>query len=383
MRELHADAGSIQARGRRAGKVQASPAGRTARGFHTNVGCPREEHRGSGKVSETRESGRSLFACVHCGSEGRHPAWAGSMPKPTCELIRGRRRGPAAALARLGLGATARGLYGLGVGRAEHRLRPAAGSGRTGPGSRWSRSATSRWGERARRRWSSGSPGGTAAGMSASPCSAGATAHAGGINDEGLVLEENLPDVPHLQDPDRVKLAEVAVAELESELIVLDDGFQHRRLARDLDLVMIDALDPFGLGRLFPRGLLREPVGSLRRASAVDPLAGRPARAGRTRGDPRRRSTAGAGCRFVESRHAPLDLIDGDGPGRARSSGLAGQESPPSAGSATPRDSGGPSQPLCRRVPRLAGLPRPSSLHGRRRRVAGRLGRDRWGRISP
>ena len=56
--------------------------------------------------------------------------------------------------------------------------------------------------------------------------------HAGGINDEGLVLEENLPDVPHLQDPDRVKLASIATSELESELIILDDGFQHRRLAR-------------------------------------------------------------------------------------------------------------------------------------------------------
>ena len=93
--------------------------------------------------------------------------------------------------------------------------------------------------------------------------------HSGGINDEGLVLEENLPDVPHLQDPDRVKLASIATDELEAELIILDDGFQHRRLARDLDLVMLDALDPFGLGKLFPRGLLREPVRSLCRASAV------------------------------------------------------------------------------------------------------------------
>ena len=93
--------------------------------------------------------------------------------------------------------------------------------------------------------------------------------HAGGINDEGLVLEENLPDVPHLQDPDRVKLATIATTELDAELIILDDGFQHRRLARDLDLVMLDALDPFGLGKLFPRGLLREPIHSLRRASAV------------------------------------------------------------------------------------------------------------------
>ena len=89
------------------------------------------------------------------------------------------------------------------------------------------------------------------------------------MNDEGRVLEENLPDVPHLQAPDRVDLARSAVEELESEFLVLDDGFQHRRLARDLDLVLLDALDPFGLGRIFPRGLLREPVGSLRRAGVV------------------------------------------------------------------------------------------------------------------
>ena len=79
--------------------------------------------------------------------------------------------------------------------------------------------------------------------------------HTGGINDEGRVLEENLPDVPHLQNPDRVALAQVAVLELETELIVLDDGFQHRRLARDLDVVLLDALEPFGLSQLFPRGL--------------------------------------------------------------------------------------------------------------------------------
>ncbi|HEY1380864.1 MAG TPA: tetraacyldisaccharide 4'-kinase [Gemmataceae bacterium] len=91
----------------------------------------------------------------------------------------------------------------------------------------------------------------------------------GGRNDEALVLEENLPDVPHLQGTDRVALAAVAVGELEAELVILDDGFQHRRLARDLDVVLLDATDPFGHGRLFPRGLLREPPSSLRRADAV------------------------------------------------------------------------------------------------------------------
>ena len=83
------------------------------------------------------------------------------------------------------------------------------------------------------------------------------------------MLEENLPDVPHLQSPDRVAVEGVAVVRLETEVILLDDGFQHRRLRRELDVVLIDALEPFGLGRLFPRGLLRQPVRSLGRAGVV------------------------------------------------------------------------------------------------------------------
>ena len=90
-----------------------------------------------------------------------------------------------------------------------------------------------------------------------------------GPNDEALVLEENLPDVPHLQGADRVALATVAVEELESEVLVLDDGFQHRRLARDLDLVLLDATEPWGFGYVLPRGLLRESPRGLRRAGAV------------------------------------------------------------------------------------------------------------------
>jgi tetraacyldisaccharide 4'-kinase len=91
----------------------------------------------------------------------------------------------------------------------------------------------------------------------------------GGLNDEALVLEENLPDVPHLQGADRAALAAAAVDELESEVLVLDDGFQHRRLTRDLDLVLLDATNPWGHGYLLPRGLLREPPSSLRRAGVV------------------------------------------------------------------------------------------------------------------
>jgi tetraacyldisaccharide 4'-kinase len=90
-----------------------------------------------------------------------------------------------------------------------------------------------------------------------------------GQNDEALVLAANLPDVPHLQGPDRVALARAAVEECESEVLVLDDGFQHRRLARNLDVVLIDATRPWGFGYLLPRGLLRESPRGLARAGAV------------------------------------------------------------------------------------------------------------------
>lgn len=90
-----------------------------------------------------------------------------------------------------------------------------------------------------------------------------------GRNDEAMVLEDNLPDVPHLQGADRVALATTAVEELETELLVLDDGFQHRRLHRDLDIVLIDATWPPHRDHLFPRGTLREPVTGLKRAGLI------------------------------------------------------------------------------------------------------------------
>ncbi len=99
--------------------------------------------------------------------------------------------------------------------------------------------------------------------------SRGYGAQHGHLNDEGIELEQTLPDVPHVQQPDRVAGALMAIEEFTSQLILLDDGFQHRRLARDLDLVLIDALEPFGYGHVLPRGLLREPMAGLQRAHAV------------------------------------------------------------------------------------------------------------------
>lgn len=90
-----------------------------------------------------------------------------------------------------------------------------------------------------------------------------------GGNDEKLVLDRLCPDVPHLQNPDRVASAIAAVSEHNASVIVLDDGFQHRRLGRDLDIVLIDATNPFGHEFVLPRGLLREPLSGLRRAGIV------------------------------------------------------------------------------------------------------------------
>ncbi len=133
-----------------------------------------------------------------------------------------------------------------------------------------------------------------------------------GRNDEAMLLEENLPDVPHLQDGDRVAIAATAVEELESEVLVLDDGFQHRRLARDLDIVLIDATNPWGYGYLFPRGALREPLAGLRRAGLV--MISRGDRANLAEIDAiRQRIRRFTTAPIVVTRHEPIELMGVDG----------------------------------------------------------------------
>jgi len=88
-------------------------------------------------------------------------------------------------------------------------------------------------------------------------------------NDEKRVLDRLCPGVPHLQQRDRVSSARRAVSEFGCNVLLLDDGFQHRRLHRDLDLVLVDALRPWGYEHLLPRGLLRESLSGLKRADVV------------------------------------------------------------------------------------------------------------------
>ena len=86
---------------------------------------------------------------------------------------------------------------------------------------------------------------------------------------EPAVLAESCPGIQVVVNPDRVAGAEEAVSKFGAKVLIMDDGFQHRRLARDLDIVTIDGTLPFGYGKLLPAGLLREPVSALKRADAA------------------------------------------------------------------------------------------------------------------
>lgn len=96
-----------------------------------------------------------------------------------------------------------------------------------------------------------------------------------GLGDEEVELRRLLQ--PVLGDralvragPDRLASARTVLTESpQIDLFLLDDAFQHRRARRDLDLVLINAAEPFGFNHVLPRGLLREPLGGLKRADAV------------------------------------------------------------------------------------------------------------------
>lgn len=87
--------------------------------------------------------------------------------------------------------------------------------------------------------------------------------------DEPLLLARQLPQATILVGKNRVESGTEAVWDHGADLILLDDGYQYLKLHRDINLVVVDGSAGFGNGRLFPRGMLREPVDQLRRASAV------------------------------------------------------------------------------------------------------------------
>ncbi|MEW6743297.1 MAG: tetraacyldisaccharide 4'-kinase [Planctomycetota bacterium] len=145
-------------------------------------------------------------------------------------------------------------------------------------------------------------------------------------NEEGALLAQRVPDAVVLQGGDRVALARTAIRQHGCDLILLDDGFQHRRLARDFDLVVVDATCPLGYGHFLPRGLLREGPAALRRATGivisradqVEPDALAALRTTLERCAP--------GCAIVASRHRPVGLRGLDGRHGPPLSDLKGHE---------------------------------------------------------
>jgi tetraacyldisaccharide 4'-kinase len=134
--------------------------------------------------------------------------------------------------------------------------------------------------------------------------------------DEPVLMARTLPSVPVLTGPDRVRTGKAALDRFGAKLLILDDAFQHRRLARDLDIVLTDLTLPFGNGCLLPAGPLREPVQALKRARIVI----RTGSEAEVRTSPA--STDAGGLRGF---HRPCELVRGDGAERHPPAMLAGK----------------------------------------------------------
>jgi tetraacyldisaccharide 4'-kinase len=125
--------------------------------------------------------------------------------------------------------------------------------------------------------------------------------------DEPVLIGSAVPGLPVVVGRDRFKAACLAHERFGNDVVILDDGFQHVRLQRDLDIVLIDAGDPFGKGALFPAGILREPVSALNRAGAVLITgADRAANLESLRKTVRQRT----GAPIFSSRLVPKDLVE-------------------------------------------------------------------------
>ena len=84
--------------------------------------------------------------------------------------------------------------------------------------------------------------------------------------DEAYMLAKHLPEVPVLIGAERAKTGRYAMEHFGAEVAILDDGYQHWQLERDLDILLVDAVNVFGNGYILPRGTLREPISHISRA---------------------------------------------------------------------------------------------------------------------
>ena len=87
--------------------------------------------------------------------------------------------------------------------------------------------------------------------------------------DEPLLIARSLPGVPVITGAKRALTGQAAIERFNADVLICDDAFQHRQIFRDINIVLLDAERPLGNGHLLPRGELREPVESLRRADCI------------------------------------------------------------------------------------------------------------------
>jgi tetraacyldisaccharide 4'-kinase len=92
---------------------------------------------------------------------------------------------------------------------------------------------------------------------------------AGEAGDEPFLLASTVQGLAVVVGPDRYRVGLLAMERLSPDVFILDDGFQHLRLKRDLDILLLDSRLPFGNGRMLPAGILREPVSAARRADFI------------------------------------------------------------------------------------------------------------------
>jgi tetraacyldisaccharide 4'-kinase len=123
--------------------------------------------------------------------------------------------------------------------------------------------------------------------------------------DEPVLIAKAAPGIPVLTGPDRCVSGKLVIEKFGADVLVLDDAFQHRRLFRDVNIVLLDEDRPFGNGRLLPAGPLREPPTALNRADVI-------VKTGISRGARERKKPAvPVNIPVFRARYQPLDIIQG------------------------------------------------------------------------
>jgi len=129
-----------------------------------------------------------------------------------------------------------------------------------------------------------------------------------GMGDEPQMLQRKLPGIPVLVDKKRLRAASRAIKDYAVDTLILDDGLQQWRIFKDLEIVTINAQDPFGNFRLLPAGFLREPLSGLARADIFVLTQVKPGKD--TSGITARLKHFNHRALIVESSHKPVGFSD-------------------------------------------------------------------------